>query len=91
MVSNPEGFFRFWPHNNLTNRERVLTMKMTQELDSYTLALLQDYTAAHGLHFDSMSEVDQFRWICKLLDEATEEEAFLATGGFVVNDDEFDI
>ncbi|WBK39669.1 hypothetical protein [Xanthomonas phage L522] len=58
--------------------------------ETYTLALVQNYSAAHGVDYHSLSQRGQEAWIDKLLGTSTEDEDYLGLlGGIGANDSDF--
>lgn len=58
--------------------------------ETYTLTLAQNYSAAHGVDFASLSQRDQEMWIGKLLGVSNYFEEYLEiVGGIGANDSDF--
>lgn len=69
-------------HNNL------LIWRYEMNNETYTLTLVQNYSAAHGVDFARLSQRDQEIWMDRLLGASTEDEEYLELiGGIGANDD----
>ncbi|WQZ00688.1 hypothetical protein NP1_33 [Xanthomonas phage NP1] len=58
--------------------------------DTFTLALVQNFSAAHGVDYHSLSPRGQEMWIDRLLGVSTNDEEYLdLLGGIEANDSDF--
>lgn len=57
--------------------------------ETYTLTLVQNYSAAHGVDYHSLSQRGQEAWIDRLLGVSTEDEEYLELISGVVSNDDF--